>query len=153
MEIEIDDLNGPEIEQFLKEHIADMQSVSPPESKHALDLDGLKVPEITFWSVYSDKRLIGCGALKELDKNCGEIKSMRVSANARAIGVGSKVLRHIIGVAEYRGYRLLKLETGSMEYFQPARNLYLKFGFRYCKPFGVYKEDPNSVFMELNLKR
>ena len=151
MKIEIDDLESREIGAFLQEHIADMKSISPPESKHALDLEGLKAPEITFWSAYEDGLLIGCGALKELDACTGEIKSMRVRASARAGGIGSKILSHIVNEAESRGYRVLKLETGSMEYFVPARNLYLKYGFRLCEPFGSYKSDPNSVFMELGL--
>lgn len=151
MEIKIDHLDGLQIKEFLEEHIKDMRSVSPPESTHTLDLEGLKVPEITFWSAYDGDILVGCGALKEIDIRCGEIKSMRVSASARTKGIGSKILNHIINVAKARGYHSLKLETGSMDYFLPARNLYLKHGFNYCNPFGAYKLDPNSVFMELNL--
>lgn len=149
MEIRTDNLDGREIAAFLDEHLTEMRAVSPPESKHALDLDGLKAPGITFWSVYHDERLVGCGALKDVDSEWGEIKAMRVRASARGTGVGSYILRHIIGVAEKRGYSALRLETGSMDYFLPARNLYLKFGFTYCEPFGDYEEDPNSVFMEL----
>jgi putative acetyltransferase len=151
VKIEVDDLESREIRAFLQDHIADMKSISPPESKHALDLEELKAPEITFWSASEDKRVIGCGALKELDAYSGEIKSMRVRASARAGGIGSKILRHIINEAARRGYRVLKLETGSMEYFVPARNLYLKYGFKQCEPFGSYKLDSNSVFMALNL--
>ena len=151
MEIKIDHLDSLQIKEFLEEHIEDMKSVSPPESKHALDLNGLKVPEVTFWSVYEGDNLIGCGALKEIDAHCGEVKSMRVGASIRAKGIGSRILNHIIDVAKDRGYHFLKLETGSMNYFIPARKLYLKHGFNYCDPFGSYKLDPNSVFMELNL--
>ncbi len=115
MEIKIDHLNGSQIKMFLEQHIEDMKSISPPESKHALDLEGLKVPEITFWSAYEGDDLIGCGALKEIDTYCGEIKSMRVAASARMNGVGSKILSHIIDVAKARGYHSLKLETGSMD--------------------------------------
>ncbi|WP_428243531.1 GNAT family N-acetyltransferase [Gynuella sp.] len=152
MKIKVDPLTSPEIKAFLEEHIEDMKSTSPPESKHAIDIDGLKAPDITFWSAYEDRQLIGCGALKELNHQCGEIKSMRVSTAIRAKGIGSKILNHIIAVAQSRGYHSLKLETGSMEYFSPARNLYIKNGFRYCDPFAEYTLDPNSVFMELKLR-
>ena len=116
-----------------------------------MDLEGLRVPEITFWTVYSDCELVACGALKEIDPFHGEVKSMRVRMSARGNGVGSKLVNHIIEEAKNRRYSALKLETGSMAFFEPARNLYLKHGFTYCGPFGSYKEDPNSVFMVLHL--
>jgi putative acetyltransferase len=147
MKIEIDDLTGPEIAAFLEEHLHDMRAISPPESKHALDLDGLRQPEITFWTVWDGSRLIGCGALKELDARHGEIKSMRTSAAYRRSGVASRLLQHIIDTAQARRYRRLSLETGSMPFFAPARRLYAKFGFVSCPPFADYVEDPNSVFM------
>lgn len=151
MEIVVDDLTGPEIVAFLEQHIEEMKSVSPPESKHALDLEGLKQPEITFWSVWIEGALVGCGAVKELSKTHGEIKSMRTDANLRGKGVASGLLHHILTVCEERGYRRVSLETGSMEYFQPARLLYERFGFDYCDPFSEYKLDPNSVFMTKEL--
>lgn len=151
MEIRLDNLNGKEIADFLQQHIEDMKAVSPPESKHALDLRGLQAPEITFWTIYDGGEVIGCGALKEADPYHGEVKSMRVRSSARNKGIGSKLLSHIVEEARSRGYRCLKLETGSMPFFDPARRLYLKHGFSYCGPFGSYKEDPNSVFMELNI--
>lgn len=151
MRITIDDLNGPEIARFLEEHITEMRSVSPPESKHALDLAGLRRPEITFWSVWDEGALVGCGALKELDITHGEIKSMRVAAAHRGRGVASLVLRHIVNVAQERGYQRLSLETGSMPFFEPARKLYARFGFADCPPFASYADDPNSVFMTLEL--
>lgn len=151
MEIRIDDLTGPEIAAFLDDHIRDMRAVSPPESKHALDLDGLKKPEITFWTVWEDRQLIGCGAIKELGPRQGEIKSMRTSASHRGKGVATFVLRHILRVAKERGYQRVSLETGSMPFFEPARRLYRNHGFQDCEPFADYKEDPNSVFMAKDL--
>ncbi|MEO4046961.1 GNAT family N-acetyltransferase [Pseudomonas sp. CAU 1711] len=151
MEIQIDNLESSEITSFLEDHIKDMRAVSPPESKHALDISGLKAPEITFWSAYDNRTLIGCGALKEIDPHSGEIKSMRICSSCRGKGFGSEILDHIIITAKHRGYHSLKLETGSMEFFEPARRLYLKHGFTYCGAFGSYRPDPNSVFMELQL--
>jgi putative acetyltransferase len=151
MEIRIDDLTGPEIAAFLDDHIRDMRAVSPPESKHALDLDGLRKPEITFWTVWENHQLIGCGAIKELNPRHGEIKSMRTSASHRGKGIATFVLRHILRVAKERGYQRVSLETGSMPFFGPARRLYRSHGFRDCEPFADYKEDPNSVFMAKDL--
>jgi putative acetyltransferase len=153
MEIRVDDLTGPEIAAFLEEHIRDMRSVSPPESKHALDLEGLKKPEITFWTVWDDHQLVGCGAIKELDPSHGEIKSMRTSSSHRRKGVAAFVLQHILMVARERGYRRVSLETGSMPFFEPARRLYTSHGFEDCAPFANYREDPNSVFFTKDLTR
>ncbi|MCH9826694.1 MAG: GNAT family N-acetyltransferase [Gammaproteobacteria bacterium] len=153
MHIRIDDLSGPEIAAFLEDHIRDMKSVSPPESKHALDLDGLRKPEITFWTVWDEQVLVGCGALKELDKTHAEIKSMRVSGTRKQQGIASMLLRHMLDQAAARGYRRLSLETGSMPFFEPARRLYTKFGFQPCAPFSGYKDDPNSVFMNLDIQQ
>lgn len=147
MEIVVDDLSGEKIARFLEEHISDMKSISPPESKHALDLDGLRKGEITFWTIIDNEQIAGCGALKELDKYHAEIKSMRTSSFYRQKGVASMMLTHIISEAKKRGYTRLSLETGSMPFFEPARKLYTKHGFEYCAPFSNYKEDPNSVFM------
>ena len=147
MQIIIDDLSGQQIADFLEEHIEDMKSTSPPQSKHALDIKGLQQPEITFWTMWEDNELVGCGAIKELSPDHGEIKSMRTSAKLRGNGLASKMLIHIINQAEKRGYQRLSLETGSMEFFVPAVNLYKKFGFEICEPFANYKEDPNSIFM------
>jgi putative acetyltransferase len=149
--IRVDDLSGPEIAAFLEEHLADMYAASPPESCHALDLDGLRRPEITFWSMWEDDQLVGCGALKELDASHGEIKSMRVRATARGRGAGSAIMSHLTGEASRRGYRRLSLETGAEEFFAPARALYAKFGFEVCPPFADYREDPNSCFMTREL--
>lgn len=149
--IKLDDLSGPEIAELLQEHLDDMHVHSPPESVHALDLDALKKPEITFWTVWLDDRLVGCGALKELDKTHGEIKSMRTPNDFRGKGVGKLMLRHIIDEARRRNYKRLSLETGSMEAFEPARRLYESYGFSECGPFADYVLDPNSLFMAIEL--
>jgi len=128
-----------------------MYAVSPPESVHALSAAGLRDPAITFWTVWDGEVLLGCGALKELSSRHGEVKSMRTPLRLRRRGAGRAVLQHIIGVARHRHYRRLSLETGSMEAFLPARTLYESYGFSYGEPFGTYKEDPNSVFMHLDL--
>ncbi|MCG8697210.1 MAG: GNAT family N-acetyltransferase, partial [Bacteroidales bacterium] len=149
MKIVIDDLSSQVIADFLEEHVEEMKAVSPPESKHALDLEGLRQREITFWSVWEGESLVGCGALKELDSHHGEVKSMRVAPRFRKRGVATLLLEHIVMVARERGYTRLSLETGSMPFFLPARALYECFGFAYCEPFADYVEDPNSVFMSL----
>ena len=149
--ITVDDLSAPEIALFLQEHITNMRAISPPESKHALDLEGLKKPEITFWTVWHGVTLIGCGAIKELDATHAEVKSMRTAEGYRGQGIASRLLQHIIQEAEQRGYERLSLETGSMAFFEPARTLYAKFGFTHCGPFSTYKEDINSVFMTKEL--
>ena len=151
MKIEIDDLSGPQIHALLEEHLQDMHMLSPPESVHALDLDKLRRPEITFWIAWEGPLLLGCGALKELDRKHGEIKSMRTPAALRRRGAGRAILAHIIAVAGSRAYERLSLETGSHEAFEPAQHLYESFGFVRCGPFGDYAEDPNSVFMSLRL--
>lgn len=147
MDIKIDDLTGHEIRELIKEHLFGMALNSPPESLHALNLEQLKRPDITFWSAWEGDVLLGCGALKELDHQHGEIKSMRTATNHLRKGVAKQMLEHIIGEAKRRGYSRLSLETGSMKAFEPARMLYENFGFEYCHPFSNYKEDPNSVFM------
>ncbi|TWE00981.1 putative acetyltransferase [Neobacillus bataviensis] len=151
MLIKIDDLTGPEVAKLIREHLHSMTLNSPPESIHALGLEKLLSPEITFWSVWEGKELLGCGALKELDNQHGEVKSMRTSSQHLRKGVARRMLQHIIDEAKRRGYRRLSLETGSMAAFEPARSLYASFGFRYCKPFADYLDDPNSVFMMLEL--
>ena len=128
-----------------------MYALGPPESVHALDLEKLRKPEITFWSAWQGPILIGCGALKELDRMHGEVKSMRTPNAHRRKGAGRAILANIIEVAVARSYKRLSLETGSMEAFKPAQKLYESFGFSYCGPFGDYIEDPNSVFMTKRL--
>jgi putative acetyltransferase len=151
MEIKIDDLSSPRIAEFLMEHLANMAENSPPESIHALPLDQLRKPDITFWSAWSGSELLGCGALKALNSEHGEIKSMRTASEHRRKGVGARVLEHILTEAKRRDYKRVSLETGSMEAFAPAHHLYIKFGFRPCGPFADYSEDPNSLFMTKEL--
>ena len=151
MKIEVDDLSRPALHALLDEHLQSMYELSPPESVHALDLEKLRQPEITFWSAWEDSLLLGCGALKELDATHGEVKSMRTPDALRRQGAGRAILAHIVNVARSRAYAQLSLETGSMEAFKPARKLYESFGFSYCGPFAGYAQDPNSVFMTLRL--
>lgn len=147
MKITLDDLKGPEIAALLTEHLDDMRATSPPESVHALDLDGLRQPNIRFWTLWDNNNLAGCGALKWLDAEHAEIKSMRTAAPYKQQGIASKILQHLINDAKNAGVKRLSLETGSMDFFNPARLLYSKFGFENCGPFADYRLDPNSVFM------
>lgn len=151
MEITVNDLRGPEIRALLEEHLRSMHLHSPPESVHALPIEELRSPEITFWTAWEHGELLGCGALKELDAQHAEIKSMRTASRHLRKGVARKLLDSMIGEARRRGYTRLSLETGSMDAFFPARKLYAEFGFDYCVPFADYADDPNSVFMTLQL--
>ena len=148
-----DDLRGSEIAALLQAHLAHAVRHSPPESIHALDLDRLLAPEITFWSVWLNGVLVGCGALKELAPDHGEIKSMHTAQTHRGKGVAACLLGHILAEARARSYRRVSLETGTMEGFAAARSLYTRSGFRVCPPFAPYREDPNSVCMTLELSR
>lgn len=151
MRIKIDDLSGPEIHGLLRQHLQSMMLLSPPESVHALDIEGLRQPEVTFWSAWEDGELLGCGALKQLGPGHAEIKSMRTAEAHTRKGVARNLLAHLIDQARHRGYTRLSLETGSMQAFEPARKLYSDFGFTYCEPFADYVEDPHSVFMTRGL--
>lgn len=151
MHIRVDDLRGPEIAALLEDHLASMRAISPPDSVHALDLERLRRPGITFWTAWDDDAdppvLLGCGALREIDATSGEIKSMKTTPAALRRGVGRRLLQTIVDTAQRRGYRRLWLETGSTEPFAPAHRLYEAFGFARCGPFGDYVDDPFSVFM------
>ena len=151
MLIEVDDLSRPAVHALLNEHLQNMYALSPPESVHALDLDKLRSPDITFWTAWEGAELVGCGALKELDRTHGELKSMRTPQARRRIGAGRALLDHLVAVARSRGYRRLSLETGALPAFLPAQRLYASAGFTFCGPFGDYSEDPNSCFMSLRL--
>jgi putative acetyltransferase len=151
MHIEQDDLSRPQIHALLEEHLQSMRAQSPPESVHALDLGSLRAPDITFWSIWDGSILLGCGALKQLDSTHGEIKSMRTPSAQRRRGAGRAMLMHIVEEARGRGYRRLSLETGSQATFQPAQQLYQSIGFTPCPPFGSYRDDPNSVYLSLQL--
>ncbi|MBB5911321.1 putative acetyltransferase [Nocardia transvalensis] len=151
MRIELDDLTAGEVVALLEDHLAEMRAHSPEDSMHALDLAGLRAPGVSFWSVWDGDRLAGCGALKELDPAHGEIKSMRTAPGYRGRGVGSMLLRHLVGIARDRGYSRLSLETGARPFYAPAHRLYERYGFRRCAPFADYREDPHSIFMTLSL--
>lgn len=151
MEIREDDLMGKEIADLLREHLEHMHEITPPESIHALDLEALRSPEITFWTAWDGDRLLGCGALKEIDARSGEVKSMRTAREHRRKGVAAKILDRIITEAKLRDYDRLNLETGAFPEFAPARALYLRHGFEYGDPFADYTDDPNSVFMRKKL--
>ncbi|MGN6329738.1 MAG: GNAT family N-acetyltransferase [Rhodanobacter sp.] len=147
MDIRLDDLTSAQITELLREHLQGMARHSPPESVHALDLDGLRQPDVSFWSAWEGGELLGCGALKQLDGEHGEIKSMRTASAHLRKGVAARLLQHIIDEAGRRSYRRLSLETGSAQAFAPARRLYARFGFQPCAPFADYVDDPYSVFM------
>ena len=151
MLIREDDLTGAEIKALLAAHLDLMRSISPPDSVHALDLEALRAPEVSFWTVWDGDTLLGCGALKELDPAHGEIKSMHTAVAARGRGVARRMVEHILAEARRRGYRRLSLETGGTDDFKPAHGLYGRFGFTFCGPFGDYVLDPFSVFMTLDL--
>ena len=147
LEIRLDDLRGAPVAALLREHLAEMHVHSPPESVHALDLDALRAPGISFWTAWEGEELLGCAALRALVGRAGEIKSMRTAARHRGRGVADALLRHVLDEARRRGYRRLSLETGSMAHFEPARRLYARHGFVPCGPFGDYVEDRHSLFM------
>jgi putative acetyltransferase len=153
LEIRPDDLTGEAIALLLRSHLDHMKAVTPLESVHALDLAALRAPEITFWSAWVGKELVGCGALKELDPRNGEVKSMRTAEAHRRKGFGRRMLAHIEREAMRRGYDSLKLETGAMPEFAAGRALYEGQGFVRCGPFGDYTHDENSVFMTKALAR
>jgi putative acetyltransferase len=147
MDIRLDTLEDPKVLALLREHLDALAPTAPAESRHALNLDALRRPDVTFWCAWDGPVLAGFGALRQIDPAHGEIKSMRTAATHLRRGVASHMLRHLIDVANARGYARLSLETGSMAYFEPARTLYASFGFVPCAPFGDYRADPNSVFM------
>ena len=151
MDIRIDKLERPEVIALLHEHLDALAPTAPADSRHALDLDALRGPDITFWSIWDGPVLAGFGALQHLTSSHAEVKSMRTVTSHLRRGVASTVLRHIVSEAAMRGYSRLSLETGSMAFFAPARQLYASFGFAPCPPFGRYRPDPNSVFMTRRL--
>jgi putative acetyltransferase len=145
-------LDDPRVVALLQLHLNRARAETAPGSAHALDLSGLRTPEVSFWSVWEGDELLGVGALKQLTAEHGEVKSMHTAEAARGRGVGSALVRHIMAEARTRGMRRLSLETGSWPYFLPARALYARHGFVECGPFGDYREDPNSVFMTIELE-
>ena len=151
IDIRIDDLSSEESQSIVREHMAGMLANTPIESVHALPLDKLRQPNITFWTAWIESELCGCGALQTLDALHGEVKTMRTRAKFLRKGVAQAVLSHIINYASETGIKRLSLETGSSEVFLAARAMYLKNGFGICGPFGDYKLDPHSVFMTKRL--
>ncbi|MGR8012842.1 MULTISPECIES: GNAT family N-acetyltransferase [Bacillus] len=151
MYIQQDELKDGQIEQLIKSHLEEMKKHSPPESIHALSLDDLKKQDVTVWSARDGEALLGCGAIKELSSEHGELKSMRTAAAHMRKGVAKYLLTHLLQEAKRRGYKRVSLETGAFVFFEPARKLYESFGFQYCPPFGSYQEDPNSLFMTKEL--
>jgi putative acetyltransferase len=141
------DLADPQVAQLLTAHVSRARAETGRGSAHALDVSGLKAPGITFWAIWDRDRLLGLGALKTLSSDHGEIKSMYTAEEARRTGVGSQMLVHIVAQARQLGMTRLSLETGSWDYFLPARSLYRRHGFVECAPFADYRLDPNSVFM------
>lgn len=147
MQIKVDDLSGAQIRALLAEHLQHMASLSPAESMHALDLEGLRQPGVTFWSVWDGTELLGCGALKQLDDAHAEVKSMRTAKAHQRRGVARVMVEHIVAEATRRGYRRLSLETGTTPEFEPAHRLYQSMGFTDCEPFADYVVDPYSRYM------
>lgn len=146
-------LTDPLVIALLEEHLTDMRATSPPESVHALNIEGLLAPNMQFWAAWetesAGKELVGCVALKLLSSSSAELKSMRTSYRARGKGYGKQLLNFVLAYAQAHKLNTVFLETGSQAFFEPARELYASHGFQFCKPFGDYQEDPNSVFMVL----
>jgi putative acetyltransferase len=151
MDIRIDDVRGAQTIALLEAHRQNMFALSPPDCVFALDLDGLRQPEVTLWTAWQGEDLLGCGALKELDPQQGELKSMCTAAAHVRKGVAASILLHIMAVARSRGYARLYLETGASAAFTAAHTLYARHGFTLCGPFADYREDPFSVFMVRHL--
>ena len=143
--------DNSEVNELLLNHFKELRSVSPEGSTHVLDIPGLKDPSIKFWSIWEDSKLVGCGAIKLFDQKHGEFKSIRVTNEFRKKGYGEKILKHLLIKAKNLNLRKLSIETGSGEFFKPARELFQKIGFKKCPPFANYKEDPNSCYMNLDI--
>jgi putative acetyltransferase len=151
MRIIAGDLGDPRVIGLLRLHRTTARSHTAPGSAHALDADGLRSPDISLWTIWIDETLAGCGALKQLSADHGEVKSMHTAEAMRRKGVGSAMLAHIIASARARGMARLFLETGSWDFFRTARAFYGRHGFNPCPPFADYVPDANSVFMSLDL--
>ncbi len=139
--------DNPEVNELLTKHFIELRAASPEGSAHVLDIPGLKVSSIKFWSLWDDRKLIGCGALKFLDKEHGEFKSIRIHDDFRKQGQGINVINHLINEAKKLKIKRLSIETGAGDFFIPARKLFRKAGFIECEPFAHYKEDINSVYL------
>ena len=141
----------PEVNELLKKHFIELRAASPEESTHVLDIPGLKAPSIKFWSLWDDNKLLGCGALKFLDKEHGEFKSIRIHDNFRRQNIGVKLIEHLIIEAKKLKIKRISIETGAGKFFEPARKLFEKCKFKPCKPFAHYKSDPNSLYYTLQI--
>ena len=141
----------PEVDKLLKKHFIELRAASPEGSAHVLDIPGLKVSSIKFWSLWENKKLFGCGALKFLDKEHGEFKSIRIHDDFRNMGNGIKVINHLIDEAKKLNIKRLSIETGAGKFFEPARKLFKRCDFKPCKPFAHYKEDINSIYLTKHL--
>ena len=139
--------DNSEVNKLLTKHFIELRAASPEGSAHVLDIPGLKVPSIKFWSLWKDTNLVGCGALKFLDNDHGEFKSIRVHDNYRNMGNGIKVIEHLIEEAKKLKIKRLSIETGAGEFFKPARKLFKRCNFINCRPFAHYKEDINSIYL------
>ena len=141
--------DNSEVNELLTKHFVELRAASPEGSAHVLDIPGLKIPSIKFWSLWDDKKLIGCGALKFLSKEHGEFKSIRIHDKFRKQGYGINVINHLINEAKKLEIKRLSIETGAGDFFIPARKLFEKTGFTKCEPFAHYKEDVNSVYLTM----
>ena len=139
--------DNPEVHELLTKHFVELRAASPEGSAHVLDIPGLKDKSIKFWSLWQNEMLMGCGALKFLEKNHGEFKSIRIHDNFRNQGNGIKVVNHLINEAKKLNIKKLSIETGSGKFFEPARKLFKSCDFKPCKPFAHYKKDVNSIFL------
>jgi len=151
MKVIENNFDNAEVNHLLTKHFIELRSVSPDDSCHVLDIKGLKDSSIKFWSFWDNNQLIGCAALKFLEDKHGEFKSIRVEDNSRGKGVGKKIISHLIEVAKNEGIKRLSIETGAGDFFKSARKLFKKFGFKTCRPFADYKEDPNSCYFDLEI--
>ena len=143
--------DNPEVDKLLRKHFIELRSVSPAGSTHVLDIDGLKNPNIKFWSLWENEKLMGCGALKFLNENHGEFKSIRVADQYKGKGYGQKIITHLIAESKKLKIKKISIETGSGKFFKSARILFKNFGFKKCEPFSHYKNDPNSCYMNLEI--
>ena len=141
--------DNPEVHELLTKHFVELRAASPEGSAHVLDIPGLKDKSIKFWSLWQNEMLMGCGALKFLEKNHGEFKSIRIHDNFRKQGQGINVINHLINEAKKLKIKRLSIETGASDFFIPARKLFKKTGFMMCEPFAHYKEDINSVYLTM----
>lgn len=148
-----DPVEDPQVIALLEAHLAAMHASSPPESVFALDLDGLRANDVTFWTMWQAEEVVASGALRELSPHHGEIKSMHTLAIHRGKGAGARMLEHILAEAEARNYNRLSLETGSPDVFLPAQRLYQRYGFEFCGAFAPYEPNPFSVFMTKDLQK